>query len=84
MLTLFFASFVVSMGAIVVWGAHSAWPWIVAALAYQGLEGLREGVYGAEWQARAAGLLTVLGATALMVVIINHNPLTRPLGARAD
>jgi hypothetical protein len=38
---------------------------------------MREAVYGAEWQARGAGALTVLGAAALIALITRRA--VRPL-----
>jgi len=58
----------VSIG-IAIWGALSAWSWIVAALAYQALNGLRGAAYGAMWQDRAAAALLVLAAGALIALI---------------
>jgi hypothetical protein len=58
--------------AIVVWGSLSAWSWIVAALAFQALSGLRNAAYGPVWQARGAALLTVLVASALIVMIVRR------------
>lgn len=55
--------------AIVVWGGRSAWSWIVAALAYQGLSGLRNAAYGPVWPARVSGALTVLVVSALIGLI---------------
>ena len=55
--------------ALVVWGSLSAWSWIVAALAYQGLGGLRNAAYGPVWQARGAGALALLVASALVALI---------------
>jgi len=55
--------------ALVVWGSLSAWSWIVAALAYQGLGGLRNAAYGPVWQARGAGALTVIVASVLVTLI---------------
>jgi hypothetical protein len=55
--------------AIVVWGGRSAWSWIVAALAYQGLGGLRTAAYAPVWQARVSGVLTVLVVSALIALI---------------
>jgi hypothetical protein len=55
--------------AIVAWGSLSAWSWIVGALAFQALSGLRTAAYGPVWQARGAGLLAVLVASALIVVV---------------
>ena len=65
--------------ALVVWGTLSAWSWIVAALAYQGLGGLSNVAYGPVWQARGAGALTVLVAFALVALIARRA--TRKLGA---
>lgn len=55
--------------AFVVWGSVAAWSWIVAALAYQGLGGLRNAVYGYVWQERVAGVLTLLIASGLVAHI---------------
>jgi membrane protease YdiL (CAAX protease family) len=63
------ASAVVVVMALVIGGARSAWSWIVAALFFQALNGLRETAYGPVWQARGAGALTVLVALALIAVI---------------
>jgi hypothetical protein len=71
-LALLIASIVATMVAIIVWGARSAWSWIVAALSYQALDALRDAVYGPEWQARGAGALTVLVATALIALIVRR------------
>jgi len=65
--------------ALVVWGSLSAWSWIVAALAFQGLAGLRNAAYGPVWQTRGAGALTVLVAFALVALIARRA--TRKLGA---
>jgi hypothetical protein len=54
---------------VVAWGSLSAWSWIVAALAYQALSGLRNAAYAPVWQERGAGALIVLVASALIVVI---------------
>ena len=67
--TLVIASVAVVSIALVVWGSLSAWSWIVAALAYQGLGGLRNAAYGPVWQAQGAGALTVLIASALVALI---------------
>jgi hypothetical protein len=71
-LTLAAASIMLMMVAIVIWGALSAWSWIVAALSYEAFGSLRDLVYGPEWQARAAGVLSVLVATALIALIVRH------------
>jgi hypothetical protein len=55
--------------AIVAWGSLSAWSWIIASLAFQALSGLRNAAYGPVWQARGAGLLALLAASALIAVI---------------
>jgi membrane protease YdiL (CAAX protease family) len=68
------ASIVVMMVAIRVWGALSAWSWIVGALSYQAFGALHDAVYSPEWQARSAGALTVLVATALIALIVRHAP----------
>jgi hypothetical protein len=61
----------VSVG-LVAWGSQSGWSWIVAALAFQGLGGLRNAAYGPVWQARGAGALTVLVAFALIALIARN------------
>ncbi len=71
-LALVTASLGVAVFAIKVWGARSAWAWIVAALSYEALGGLRGAVYGSEWQARAGGALTVLVAAALIALIVRR------------
>ena len=63
------AGMIVVALAIVVWGSLSAWSWIVAALFYAGLAGLRFGVYGVVWQERGAGALKLVVATALIARI---------------
>jgi hypothetical protein len=69
-LTLFVASMIAVILAITAWGRLAAWSWIIAALSYQALGGLRGGVYGPEWQARGAGALTVLVAIALIALVV--------------
>jgi hypothetical protein len=59
--------------AIVAWGSLSAWSWIVGALAFQALNGLRSVAYGPVWQARGAGLLTLLVASALIALIASKS-----------
>jgi len=71
-LTVLIASIVITIVAITVWGPLAAWSWIVAALSYQALDGLRDAVYGPEWQARGAGALTVLVAAAVIALIMRH------------
>jgi hypothetical protein len=63
---------VVSM-AIATWGAVSAWSWIIGALAYQALNGLRDAAYGPVWQARGSGALTFLVASALTALIARRS-----------
>jgi hypothetical protein len=55
--------------AIVAWGSLSAWSWMVAALAFQALSGLRNAAYGPVWQVRGAGLLGLLVTSALIALI---------------
>ena len=71
-LALLTVSLVVAAVGIRIFGARSAWAWFVAALFYEGLEGLRGAVYGPEWQARVAGALIVLVATALIALIMRR------------
>lgn len=75
--TLVIASVVVVSIALVAWGTLSAWSWIVAALVYQGLGGLRNAAYGPVWQERGAGALTVLVASALVALIARRAARTR-------
>jgi hypothetical protein len=69
--------------AIVAWGSLSAWSWIVAAVAFQVLSGLRSAAYGPVWQARGAGLLAALVTSALIVVIARKTGRASPVGAEA-
>jgi hypothetical protein len=55
--------------ACLAWGSRAAWSWIVAALAFQALEGLRGATHAAVWEGRVAGALLVVFATALIVLI---------------
>ncbi|MGH7604760.1 MAG: CPBP family intramembrane glutamic endopeptidase [Gemmatimonadaceae bacterium] len=50
-------------------GTRSAWSWIVAALFFQSLAGLRNAVYAPVWQGRGAGALTMLVAAGLIAVV---------------
>jgi asparagine N-glycosylation enzyme membrane subunit Stt3 len=70
--------FAVVVIAFVRWGAISAWSWIVGALAYQGLQGLRNAVYAPIWQERGAGALALVVASALIAVIARRAGRTRP------
>jgi hypothetical protein len=58
--------------AIRVWGSRSGWVWFVAVLFFEILDGLRDVVYGVEWQARVAGALICLLATALIALIMRR------------
>jgi hypothetical protein len=69
MVALLIASTMIVWIAIAVWGTRSAWSWIVAALSYLGLAGLRNAAYGPVWQERGAGALTLLVASALVALI---------------
>ncbi|MGZ3544102.1 MAG: CPBP family intramembrane glutamic endopeptidase [Gemmatimonadaceae bacterium] len=62
--------------AIVAWGSLSAWSWIVGALAFQALSGLRNAAYGPVWQARGSALLAMLVASALIVLIVRRSSRT--------
>ena len=75
--TLVIASVAVVSIALVAWGTLSAWSWIVAALAYQGLGGLRNAAYAEVWQERGAGALKVLVASALVALIARRAARTR-------
>jgi hypothetical protein len=70
--------------AIVAWGSLSAWSWIVGALAFQALNGLRSVAYGPVWQARGAGLLAVIVASALITVIARRTGRASRPGAAAE
>ena len=62
---------------VVVGGMRSAWSWIVAALFYQALVGLREAGYGPVWQARVAGALAIVVASVLVVLIARQTARTQ-------
>ena len=68
-LALLIVSIVLTIVAIIAWGPMAAWSWIVAALSYEALGGLRDAVYGPEWQARGTGVLTVLATAGLIALI---------------
>jgi hypothetical protein len=70
--------------AIVAWGSLSAWSWIVGALAFQALSGLRSVAYGPVWQARGAGLLALIVASALITVIARRTGRASRSGAAAE
>lgn len=63
------AGVVVVAIALLMGGARSAWSWLVAALFYQSLTGLRNAAYAPVWQERGAGALTVLVASGLIALI---------------
>jgi hypothetical protein len=69
-LALLILTFVVTVAAVRAWGGRAAWAWFVAALFYADLEGLRDAVYGPEWQSRVAGALSVVVATMLIALIV--------------
>jgi hypothetical protein len=77
-LALVFVGVAVLSSAVVVWGSVAAWSWIVAALAYQGLGGLRNAAYGYVWQERVAGALIFLVASALIALIARRTARTPP------
>jgi len=78
MVTLVIAILAVVAIAVVVWGSLAAWSWIVAALAYQALVGLRTAAYAPVWQERGRGALTLLVASALIALIARRT--ARPPG----
>jgi hypothetical protein len=55
--------------ALLVGGARSAWSWLVAALFYQSLIGLRNTAYAPVWQERAGGALAALVAAGLIAIM---------------
>lgn len=55
--------------AILRWGAHAAWSWIVAALAFQIFAALRDAAHGPVWQVRVAAVLTAAVAAALIAAL---------------
>jgi membrane protease YdiL (CAAX protease family) len=64
--------------AITVWGSLAAWSWLVAGLSVLGLSGLRLAAYGAVWQERGAGALTLLVAAALILLVTRRASRARP------
>lgn len=66
------ATMVASLAALVAWGSHSAWSWIVAALAYFALDGLRDAVYAPVWQAQLAGGLVAAVSALLMWSVVRR------------
>ncbi|HYN80462.1 MAG TPA: CPBP family intramembrane glutamic endopeptidase [Gemmatimonadaceae bacterium] len=67
---------VVRMGVIALalyfWGTLSAWSWLVAALVFSALGGLRSAVYAPTGQEQVAGALTLLVASVLIAIIVRH------------
>jgi hypothetical protein len=63
------ATVAVASWAIYEWGSLGAWTWIVAALVFQGLSGVREAVFAATAQERVAGLLSAVATGALITLI---------------
>jgi len=70
--------------AIVAWSSLWAWSWIVAALAFQALSGLRNAAYGPAWQARGAGLLIVLVTSVLIALIASRSGRAPASGVAAE
>jgi hypothetical protein len=64
--------------AVVFWGSLAAWSWVVAALAFVGLTGLRSAAYGVVWQERGAAALSLLVAAALILLIVRRTARARP------
>ena len=67
----------VVLTAIAAWGTHSAWSWIVAALSYIGLAGLRSAVYGFVWQEQLGAALTLLIVAGLIALIARETTQAR-------
>jgi len=55
--------------ALLVGGARSAWSWLVAALFYESLLGLRNVAYAPVWQERVGGALAALVAAGLIAIM---------------
>lgn len=66
----------VRMGAIALalyyWGRLSAWSWLVAAIVFSSLGGLRSAVYAPTGQEQVAGALTLFVASVLIAIIVRH------------
>ncbi len=58
--------------ALYSWCTLSAWSWLVAALVFDALGGLRSAAYAPTGQEHVAGALTLLVACALIVLIVRH------------
>jgi hypothetical protein len=74
---LIIVSVVVVSVAVVAWGALSVWSWLIAGLAIQAFNGLRGAAYGAVWQQRVAGILTLVIAGTLIALIARRTARTR-------
>jgi hypothetical protein len=59
--------------AIYLWGGVSAAAWVVAALALEGLGGLRDAVYAPTSQEQVAGVLTVVVVVALVFAVWRYS-----------
>jgi membrane protease YdiL (CAAX protease family) len=74
------ARIVVIALALYFWGRLSAWSWLVAALVFSALGGLRSSVYAPTGQEQVAGALTLLAASGLVTLIVRHaRAMTIPL-----
>jgi len=58
--------------ALRAWGTGSGWSWVVAALVFDALDGLRSAVYAPTGQEHLAGALTLCVAGALVALIVRH------------
>jgi hypothetical protein len=65
--------------AVRAWGTLGAWSWIVAALVFHVLSGLRLAAYPPTMQERIAGVLTVVVAGALIIAIASLSRQRAPL-----
>ncbi len=63
--------------ALVVGGRRSAQSWIVAALFYQALGGLRNAAYAQMWQERGRGVLIAILASGLIALIAQRTARAR-------
>ena len=58
--------------ALYLWGRLSGWSWLVAALVFGALGGLRSAVYAPTGQEQVAGALTVVAASVFVALIVRH------------
>jgi len=63
---------VVIVFALYSWGTLSGWSWLVAALVFDALGGLRSAAYAPTGQEHVAGVLTLIVACALVALIVRH------------